>query len=202
MSGTCLISTLGWRGQSISLSLQGFSRKVVEAYRLKFIGVDFSLFLRLAHFPLNQYFLSTFSSSSNLLPVSLFAFCSSLTFTFPLVITLMQMPRNNHGSRFELRFTLSTLYFTPPATASFELQPNILCIMAYQLAAPLLKVHNPDSQIKTPRLNALAAEAVVFDSAHCPSPLCAPSRMSMVTSQLPTKVGAYDNACHSLKYSH
>jgi choline-sulfatase len=74
-------------------------------------------------------------------------------------------------------------------------KPNILYIMADQLAAPLLKAHNPNSQIKTPHLDALAAEAVVFDSAYCPSPLCAPSRMSMVTGQLPTKIGAYDNAC-------
>src|ERR1700694_5338348 len=74
-------------------------------------------------------------------------------------------------------------------------KPNILYIMADQLAAPLLKIHNPNSQIKTPHLDALAAEAVVFDSAYSPSPLCAPSRMSMVTGQLPTKIGAYDNAC-------
>ncbi|EKD14775.1 uncharacterized protein L3040_004005 [Drepanopeziza brunnea f. sp. 'multigermtubi'] len=74
-------------------------------------------------------------------------------------------------------------------------QPNILYIMADQLAAPLLKMHNPASQIKTPNLDALAASGVVFDSAYCPSPLCAPSRMSMVSGQLPTKIGSYDNAC-------
>lgn len=74
-------------------------------------------------------------------------------------------------------------------------QPNILYIMADQLAAPLLKMHNPESQIKTPNLDALAAGSVIFDSAYCPSPLCAPSRMSMVTGQLPTKIGSYDNAC-------
>jgi choline-sulfatase len=66
--------------------------------------------------------------------------------------------------------------------------------MADQLAAPLLKMHNPASQIITPNLDRLASDAVVFDSAYCPSPLCAPSRMSMVTGQLPTKIGAYDNA--------
>lgn len=73
-------------------------------------------------------------------------------------------------------------------------KPNILYIMADQLAAPLLKMHNTKSQIKTPHLDALAAEAVVFDQAYTPSPLCAPSRMSMVTGQLPTKIAAYDNA--------
>lgn len=36
-------------------------------------------------------------------------------------------------------------------------QPNILFLMADQLAAPLLKMYNSESQIKTPNLDALAA---------------------------------------------
>jgi len=83
----------------------------------------------------------------------------------------------------------------PEQVAAPAVKPNILYIMADQLAAPLLKMHNPSSQIKTPHLDALAKDAVVFDFAYCPSPLCAPSRMSMVTGQLPTKIGSYDNAC-------
>ena len=83
----------------------------------------------------------------------------------------------------------------PQSTPIAAKQPNILYIMADQLAAPLLKMHDPASVIKTPNLDALAAGAVVFDSAYCPSPLCAPSRMSMVTGQLPVKIGSYDNAC-------
>lgn len=66
--------------------------------------------------------------------------------------------------------------------------------MADQLAAPLLKMYNPDSQILTPNLDSLAAKSVQFDSAYCPSPLCAPSRMSMITGLLPMKIGAFDNA--------
>lgn len=73
-------------------------------------------------------------------------------------------------------------------------KPNILYIMADQLAAPQLKMYNPESQIKTPNLDALAAKSVQFDSAYCPSPLCAPSRMSMISGLLPMKIGAYDNA--------
>jgi len=72
--------------------------------------------------------------------------------------------------------------------------PNILYIMADQLAAPQLKMYNPESQIKTPHLDRLAAQSVQFDSAYCPSPLCAPSRMSMVSGLLPMKIGAFDNA--------
>ncbi|KAI8624773.1 choline sulfatase [Xylariaceae sp. FL1651] len=72
--------------------------------------------------------------------------------------------------------------------------PNILFIMADQLAAPQLKMYNPESQILTPNLDALAAKSVQFDSAYCPSPLCAPSRMSLISGQLPMKIGAFDNA--------
>lgn len=73
-------------------------------------------------------------------------------------------------------------------------RPNILYIMADQMAAPLLSLHNKASPIKTPNLDRLAKDAVVFDSAYCNSPLCAPSRFSMVTGQLPHKINGYDNA--------
>ncbi len=88
----------------------------------------------------------------------------------------------------------------PPASAASAAsaaptkQPNILYVMADQLAAPQLKMYNPESQILTPNLDALAAKSVQFDSAYCPSPLCAPSRMSMITGRLPMSIGAYDNA--------
>jgi choline-sulfatase len=73
-------------------------------------------------------------------------------------------------------------------------QPNILFIMADQLAAPVLPIYNPTSVVKTPNLNALAEGGVVFDSAYCNSPLCAPSRFVLMTGRLPSKIGAYDNA--------
>ncbi|KAJ5272964.1 Choline-sulfatase [Penicillium angulare] len=73
-------------------------------------------------------------------------------------------------------------------------KPNILYIMADQMAAPLLSLHDKTSPIKTPNLDRLAEGGVVFDSAYCNSPLCAPSRFVMVSGQLPSKIGAYDNA--------
>lgn len=80
------------------------------------------------------------------------------------------------------------------STPLFPSKPNILYIMADQLAAPQLKIYNEKSQIKTPHLDKLAEQSVVFESAYCNSPLCAPSRMAMITGQLPSKIGAYDNA--------
>ncbi len=72
-------------------------------------------------------------------------------------------------------------------------QPNILVIMADQLAAPVLSTYGGKTA-KTPHLDKLAAGAVVFDSAYCNSPLCAPSRYVLMSGQLPSKIGAYDNA--------
>ncbi|MEX6500569.1 choline-sulfatase [Pseudomonas zhanjiangensis] len=73
-------------------------------------------------------------------------------------------------------------------------RPNILFIMADQMAAPILPLHDAASPIKLPNLMRLASEGVVFDSAYCNSPLCAPSRFTLVSGQLPSKIGAYDNA--------
>jgi len=72
-------------------------------------------------------------------------------------------------------------------------RPNILFIMADQMAAPLLPIYGP-SPIQMPHLSRLAEQAVVFDSAYCNSPLCAPSRFTLVSGQLPSRIGAFDNA--------
>ncbi|KAF2196515.1 choline-sulfatase [Delitschia confertaspora ATCC 74209] len=73
-------------------------------------------------------------------------------------------------------------------------KPNILYIMADQMAAPILKMCDPNSPIKTPNIDRLVKSGVVFESAYCPSPLCAPSRFTMCSGQLPSKIGGYDNA--------
>jgi choline-sulfatase len=72
-------------------------------------------------------------------------------------------------------------------------QPNILVLMADQLTPRALAAYG--GQIaKTPNINVLAKEGVVFESFYCNSPLCAPSRFSFMAGQLPSKIGAYDNA--------
>jgi choline-sulfatase len=74
-------------------------------------------------------------------------------------------------------------------------QPNIMLIMVDQLAAPALACFGHPI-VKTPHIDRLAAEGVVFENAYCNSPLCAPSRFSMMVGQLPSKIEAYDNAAH------
>lgn len=71
-------------------------------------------------------------------------------------------------------------------------RPNILFLMADQLAAPALPYHG-HPLVKAPHLARLAERAVVFDGAYCNFPICAPSRFSMLSGRLPHAIGAYDN---------
>ena len=72
-------------------------------------------------------------------------------------------------------------------------KPNILFVMADQLAAQFLPFHG-HKLVKTPNLSRLAAEAVVFENAYSTSPLCAPARATIMNGLLPSRTGVYDNA--------
>jgi len=72
-------------------------------------------------------------------------------------------------------------------------RPNFLFIQADQMAAPAMPFHG-HNVVKAPHMQSLADEGVVFDSAYCNFPLCAPSRFSMLSGQLASRIGAYDNA--------
>ena len=69
---------------------------------------------------------------------------------------------------------------------------NILVIQADQLAASALSMYGGIA--KTPNLDRIAAAGTVFDSFYCNFPLCGPSRASMMTGQLASRIGVYDNA--------
>jgi len=50
---------------------------------------------------------------------------------------------------------------------------------------------HPD--VKTPHLDRLAAGGVLFSNAHCPAPLCNPSRAALMTGVRPSASGVYEN---------
>jgi choline-sulfatase len=72
-------------------------------------------------------------------------------------------------------------------------RPNILFLMADQIAAPALALYG-NKVCKTPHIDALAETSVVFEKAYCNSPLCAPTRFSLMTGRLPAAIDAFDNA--------
>ncbi len=72
-------------------------------------------------------------------------------------------------------------------------KPNILFIMADQLAAQFLPAYG-HKLVKTPNLDRLAKSGVVFENAYSSSPLCAPARATIMNGLLPSRTGVYDNA--------
>jgi choline-sulfatase len=71
--------------------------------------------------------------------------------------------------------------------------PNILLVMFDQMSAQSLPCYG-HGVVKAPHLQGMAERGVVFENAYCNSPLCSPSRFAMMTGQLASRIGAYDNA--------
>lgn len=72
------------------------------------------------------------------------------------------------------------------------MKPNIVVVQADQLAPHALGAYG-DEAARTPHIDALAEDAAVFDRAYCTTPLCAPSRASMMTGRMPSDLGCHDN---------
>ena len=68
-------------------------------------------------------------------------------------------------------------------------QMNILLITTDQQHFDALGVKDP--ALKTPNLDRLCREGTRFERAYCPSPVCTPSRASMITGQYPSHHGAW-----------
>ncbi len=71
-------------------------------------------------------------------------------------------------------------------------RPNFLYIHSDQ--------HNPavigcygDPLVQTPNLDSLAAQGTIFTNVYCPSPVCVPSRMSMLAGQYPSDIEVWTN---------
>ena len=75
--------------------------------------------------------------------------------------------------------------------------PNILFILADQLTPLVLPAYG-NKIVKTPNINRLLSmkQYIQFNNSYCNSPLCGPSRSSLLTGKLPSVIGAYDNASY------
>ena len=73
-----------------------------------------------------------------------------------------------------------------------QAKPNILLIQADQMAAAVLPMYGGKT-VRAPRMEALANAGVLFANAYCNFPLCAPSRFSMMSGQLASRIHAFDN---------
>ncbi|UCF98065.1 MAG: choline-sulfatase [Spirochaetaceae bacterium] len=72
-------------------------------------------------------------------------------------------------------------------------KPNILMILADQMATDPLPFYSDRGPAKVPQLSSLAENGVVFVNAYCNSPLCAPARACLSTGLRSSRNGVYDN---------
>ncbi|MFP6741292.1 MAG: choline-sulfatase [Alphaproteobacteria bacterium] len=76
--------------------------------------------------------------------------------------------------------------------AEKQQQPNFLLIMADFMGAKPMPLYG-GNLVRIPNIEALAKDGVVFEKAYSNAPLCAPSRASMMTGKLPSKISVFDN---------
>lgn len=77
-------------------------------------------------------------------------------------------------------------------TKSFSPAPNILLVMTDQFNPRFIGAYQPGFP-KTPHLDHLAEKGVLFRNFYCNSPLCVPSRGSLLTGRFVTNAEVYDN---------
>ena len=81
----------------------------------------------------------------------------------------------------------------PPADTDTQ-HPNILLIHADQHRFDCLGAYgHPD--IRTPNIDALAADGVRYENSFCPFPVCTPSRYSLLSGQYVHQHRGWDNHC-------
>lgn len=79
------------------------------------------------------------------------------------------------------------------ASALFsQSRPNILFI-AIDDMNDWVGFLNTHPQVQTPHMDALAKTGISFTQAHCPAPICGPSRTAIMSGQWPSTTGIYTN---------
>ncbi len=72
-------------------------------------------------------------------------------------------------------------------------RPDILFILSDQHTRKIARCYG-DPVAQTPNIDRIAARGVAFDRAYCPSPICTPSRMSLLSGRWP-----HENRCWTLE---
>ena len=77
-------------------------------------------------------------------------------------------------------------------------RPNVLFISVDDMN-DWVGVFGGHPKAKTPHLDRFAGEgAMVFQNAHCPGPVCGPSRSALLSGFMPNTTGVYGNSTNML----
>src|SRR5258707_13088451 len=86
---------------------------------------------------------------------------------------------------------MAGLAFAPPSGAAVKAQPNVVIITVDTLRAVHLGCYGY-KQIRTPNIDALAADSVRFERAYTPVPVTLPAHTAIFTGTYPLLSGMHD----------
>jgi len=87
---------------------------------------------------------------------------------------------------------LKILLLAATATKSLANPPDVLFILADDLGYNEVNFNNASRGIRTPHLDALAADGVVLDTYYV-QPICSPTRSALMTGRYPALLGTQAN---------
>ncbi len=91
---------------------------------------------------------------------------------------------------------LTALVCLLPSLGHAAVKPNIVFILADDLGWADTTLYGHTKLYKTPNLERLAKRGMTFDHAYSASPLCSPTRSSILTGQHPARTGITVPNCH------
>lgn len=106
--------------------------------------------------------------------------CFRMPFRMMLLIVLCSVLLLRHGKT----ETLGEVAGAAP-------RPNIVLLMCDDLGYGDLTIYNPESRIRTPALERLAADGLTFTRFYAAAPVCSPTRGSCLTGRHPFRYGIY-----------
>jgi len=74
---------------------------------------------------------------------------------------------------------------------STSTKPNIVCVLFDDMGYGEPTCYRPDSKLKTPQIDRLAAAGMRFTDAHSASAVCTPTRYGLLTGRYPSRTGQY-----------
>lgn len=87
--------------------------------------------------------------------------------------------------------TLSLFGGPPVGHAESPARPNIVWIIAEDMSCHF--GYQGEPLVKTPHVDRLAREGVIFDAAYVTCPVCSPSRSALITGMCQTTIGAHNH---------
>lgn len=92
---------------------------------------------------------------------------------------------------FSLIAAITSIFFSIAAHADSHSRPNVLLIMTDNQSPSLLGAYG-NTEIKTPNIDQLAQDGVLFERAYATSGVCSPSRAVLLTGLIPSANGVHN----------